>query len=59
MSIKQPGIAGILWALFWIGVVLWIINDPTGAAQDVRSLAGWVIGGVQSFVTFLRTVATG
>jgi hypothetical protein len=59
MSMRRPSVPGVLWALFWIGVVTWIINDPAGAAHDVRSLAAWVIGGAQSFVMFLRTVATG
>jgi hypothetical protein len=59
MSIRRPRLSIILWALFWIGVIMWVLDDPTGAAHDVRSLAAWAMGGAEKAATFLRTLATG
>lgn len=56
---RRPSLAGVLWVLFWIGVGLYVINNPSQAGGNLHSAFEWAMGAVESIITFAQTAATG
>lgn len=47
------------WTVVAIIVLIWLFNDPSGAASDVKGIIAWLKDAAGSILTFVREVVTG
>jgi len=60
-TVGKHGLFGIPWSwvLFWFVIIMYVVNDPQGAAANGRSLIGWLQDGAQAIITFFTSLAGG
>lgn len=51
---RRGGLSRLLWAAFWILLVVYVVRHPSEAAANARDLAAWLTAASESVVSFLQ-----
>lgn len=47
----------LLWWTLWVLVIVYVLRNPSEAAENLRALVGWLGNASESIVTFLQQAA--
>jgi hypothetical protein len=54
---QRSGLASLFWLLVGIGLVMFVVKDPTGAAGTAKDIVNWFSSAVDGIAAFFRNVS--